>query len=137
MGIPERETKIPQNAWPRTNTPTNECNFISSSIMYRMGLPGGSVVKNLPANAGGRFKPGVGKIPWRRKWQPTPVFLPHSNSGKSHGQRSVRDYGPWGHERVRHNRVTEHTRNVPKAPKLRVLGAPSPDSPTLGGVLSG
>ena len=37
------------------------------------------VVKNLPANAGAsggpRFDPWVGKIPWRRKWQPTPVFL--------------------------------------------------------------
>ena len=32
-----------------------------------------------------RFEPWVGKIPWRRKWQPTPVFLP----GKSHGQRSL------------------------------------------------
>ena len=32
-----------------------------------------------------RFKPWVGKIPWRRKWQPTPVFLP----GKSHGQRRL------------------------------------------------
>ena len=31
------------------------------------------------------FDPWVGKIPWRRKWQPTPVFLP----GKSHGQRSL------------------------------------------------
>ena len=47
------------------------------------------VVKNLPANAGRlkghRFNPWVGKIPWRRAWQPTPVFLP----GKSHGQRSL------------------------------------------------
>ena len=33
------------------------------------------------------------KIPWIRKWQPTPVFLP----GKSHGQRSLEDYSPWGH----------------------------------------
>ena len=32
--------------------------------------------------------PGIGKIPWRRKWQPTPVFLP----GKSHGQRSLEVY---------------------------------------------
>ena len=31
------------------------------------------------------FDPWVGKIPWRRKWQPTPVFLP----GKAHGQRSL------------------------------------------------
>ena len=36
----------------------------------------GSVVKTLPANAGDRFSPWVGKIPWRRKGQPTPVFLP-------------------------------------------------------------
>ena len=34
----------------------------------------------------------VGKIPWRRKWQPTPVFWP----GKSHGQRSLKGYSPWG-----------------------------------------
>ena len=34
----------------------------------------------------------VRKIPWRRKWQPTPAFLP----GKSHGQRSLADYSPWG-----------------------------------------
>ena len=36
------------------------------------------------------FDPWVGKIPWRRKWQPTPVFL----SGKSHGQRSLVGYSP-------------------------------------------
>ena len=35
-----------------------------------------------------RFDPWVGKIPWRRKWQPTPVFLPR----KSHGQRSLAGY---------------------------------------------
>ena len=39
-----------------------------------------------------RFDPWVGKIPWRRKWQPTPVILP----GKSHGQSLV-GYSPWGH----------------------------------------
>ena len=38
------------------------------------------------------FDPQVGKIPWRRKWQPTPVFFP----GKSHGQRSLTGYSPWG-----------------------------------------
>ena len=36
--------------------------------------------------------PWVGKIPWRRKWYPTPVFLP----GKSHGQRNLAGYSPWG-----------------------------------------
>ena len=41
-----------------------------------------------------RFHPWVRKIPWKRAWQPTPVFLP----GKSHGQRSLMDYGPQSHK---------------------------------------
>jgi len=52
------------------------------------------VVKKLPANAGDvkrcRFSLWVGKIPWRRAWQPTPVFLPR----ESFGQRSLVGYGP-------------------------------------------
>ena len=52
----------------------------------------GSLIKNLPANAG-----DVGSIlgqddPWSRKWQPNPVFLP----GESHGQGSLAGYSPWG-----------------------------------------
>ena len=50
------------------------------------------VVKNSPANSRDVGSiPGMGRFPWRRKWQPTPVFLP----GKSHGQRSLVDYSPW------------------------------------------
>ena len=41
-----------------------------------------------------RFNPWVGKIPWRRVLQPTPVFLP----GKSHGQRSLAGCSPWSHK---------------------------------------
>ena len=67
-----------------------------------MDFPGGTVVKNPPANAGGTrdvgFHPWVGKIPWSRKWQPVPVFLP----GEFHEQRNLAGYSPWGH-RVRHN----------------------------------
>ena len=37
------------------------------------------------------FNPWVRKIPWRRKGQPTPLFLP----GKSHGQKSLVGYSPW------------------------------------------
>ena len=53
------------------------------------------VVKNPPANARdirdiSGFDPWVGKIPWRREWQPTLVFLP----GESHGQRSLVGYSP-------------------------------------------
>ena len=43
-----------------------------------------------------RSDPWVGKFPWSRKWQPTPVFLP----GKFHGQRSLVGYSPWGHKQL-------------------------------------
>ena len=61
-------------------------------IWSKKGFPGGTVVKNPPANAGDTadFDPCVRNIPWRRKWQPTPVFLP----GKSRGQRSLVGYSP-------------------------------------------
>ena len=56
-----------------------------------LGFPGSSGVKNLPANTGDTgFITWIEKIPWRRKWQPTPIFLP----GKSHGQRSLVGYSP-------------------------------------------
>ena len=53
------------------------------------GFPGSTVVKNLPANSGGKrcgFDPWVGKIPWNRKWKPTPVFL----------LENPMDRGAWG-----------------------------------------
>ena len=53
------------------------------------------LVKNLLAVQRPGFSPGVGKITWRRKWQPTPVSL----SGKSHGQRSLVGYSPWGRKK--------------------------------------
>ena len=49
-------------------------------------------VKNLPEVQEIRLNPWVGKIPWRREWLPTPVFLP----GEFHGQRSLVGYSPWG-----------------------------------------
>ena len=45
------------------------------------------------------FDPWVRNILWRREWQSTLVFLPE----KSHGQRSLVGYSPWGRKRVRHN----------------------------------
>ena len=47
------------------------------------------------------FDPWVGKIPWRRAWQPTPVFLP----GESHGQESLAGYSPWDRKKLD---TTEH-----------------------------
>ena len=59
------------------------------------GFPDGSVVKNPPADAGDAGSvPWGGKMPWRRKWQLTPVLLP----GKFNGQRSLVGYRPWGHK---------------------------------------
>ena len=54
----------------------------------------------------------VGKIPWRRKWQPTPILLPE----KSHGWRSLVGYSPWGC-RVRHDRATSQE---PYAPVMTI-----------------
>ena len=48
------------------------------------------------------FDSWVGKIPWRRKWQPTPVFLPR----ESHGQRSLVGYNLWGHKESDMTEVT-------------------------------
>ena len=64
------------------------------------------MIKNLPAiveDIRDGFHPLVGKIPWRRKWQPTPVFLP----GESHGQRNLVGYSPWGHEELDMTKGTE------------------------------
>ena len=68
--------------------------------MILVGFTGGSVVKNLPANAVdvGLVR-GLGRNPLSRKWQATPVFLP----GKSHGQRSLAGYSPWARKRIRHD----------------------------------
>ena len=66
-----------------------------------MGFPGSSVSKETTCNAiiflqcrRPGFDSWVRSISWRRKWQPTLIFLP----GKSHGQRSLAGYSPWGHK---------------------------------------
>ena len=73
--------------------------------------------KNPLTNAGdaggSRFDPWVGKMSWRRKWQPSPVISPE----KSHGQRSLVNYGPWGckdldmTEQLTFNYVVKHSLN--------------------------
>ena len=57
-----------------------------------LGFSGDSVVKNPPRMQETWVWSLVGKILWRRTWQPTPVFLPV----ESHGQRSLADFNPWG-----------------------------------------
>ena len=68
--------------------------FFSCIINFKKGFPGGTSGKELACQCRRhkrcRFDPLVRKIPWRRAWQPTPVFLP----GKSQGQRSPAGYSP-------------------------------------------
>ena len=74
---------IKWSSWKQTGLPRWLCGKESVRQRRRLG-----------------FNPWVGKIPWRRAWQPTPVFLP----GESHGQRSLVGYSPSiGSQRVRHN----------------------------------
>ena len=56
-----------------------------------------------------RFDPWVGKIPWRKKWQPTPVFLP----GKSYGQMCLAGYRPWRRKELDTTEATEHEHEYP------------------------
>ena len=56
-----------------------------------MDFPAGSDGKAFAYNGETQLDPWAGKIPWRRKWQPTQVLLP----GKSHRRRIVVDYSPW------------------------------------------
>ena len=77
-----------------------------SQHMIFWGFPGGTTGKKpifqRRRHKGYRFDPWIGKISWRRAWQPTPVFLP----GKSHGQRSLAGYSPWGRQELDTTEVT-------------------------------
>ena len=64
----------------------------------------------------------VGTIPWRRKWQPTPVFLP----GESHGQRSLAGYSAGGHRRARHNWATKQQQQQNRGPRSCKRLTPKP-----------
>ena len=71
------------------------------------------MVKNLPANARDirdGFNSWVRKIPWRRTWYPTPVFLP----GESHRQRSLAGYSPQGCKDLDTTEATWHTPHTKK-----------------------
>ena len=63
-------------------------------IQLPWGLSGKEFACQCRSNKRSGFNLWVGKIPWRRKWQPTPVFLP----GKF--QRSLAGCSPWGHKEL-------------------------------------
>ena len=71
--------------------------YLNEILAGLLGFPSGSVVKDPPDSVGDAR--GVGSIPGSREWQPTPVFLP----AKSHGQRSLAGYSPWGRKTLGQN----------------------------------
>ena len=79
---------------------------IKQGFYFYNGFPSGSSDKESTCQCRRlkrcEFNPWVGKIPWRRAWQPTPVVLP----GESHEQRSLVGYSPWGCKELG---VAEHT----------------------------
>ena len=79
---------------PDSDTPVGPGKAIIHSLsLCHLCFPSSAVVKNLSAVQKMQVQPPwVRKIPWRRKWQPTPVCLP----GESHGQRSLVAYSSWG-----------------------------------------
>ena len=82
------------------------CSRAAPTWMDLEGSPGGSSGKQPACQCRRHSRLGfvlwVRKIPWRRKWQPTPVFLP----GEFHRQKSLVDFSPWDHKEFD---ATEHT----------------------------
>ena len=105
-GVVESRTQLKwlstAHIWQRTPL---QC--IEMSSIINNGLPRWRSGKDSACQCRRRrrwgFDPWVGKIPCRRKWQPTPVFLPR----ESHGQRSLAGCSPWGCRRVKHDLVTK------------------------------
>ena len=88
--------------------------------MKNPGFLGGLVVKNPSVGQcrGRKFDPWVRKIPWRRKRQPTPVFMP----GKSHGQSGLAGDSPWGHKRIGYNLATKQQQKNHQGRKSSLSG---------------
>ena len=87
---------------------------------------GGSVMKESTYQCRrSGFDPWVGKIPWRRKWQPAPVCLP----GESHGRRSLVGYSPWGRktdttQQLYNNALSTHHPHNPPTPRGQKASCP-------------
>ena len=102
-GIESRSSALQADSLP-TEPPGKTTNYLRNGNQ-NWGFPGGTsgkehTCKSRKLKRSG-FNPWVRKIPWRREWQPTPVFL----SGKSHGQRILVGYNPWSLKRVGHDKI--------------------------------
>ena len=76
--------------------------FTNSTTMTYLVV---QIVKNLPAMQETRVQSLLWEIPWRRKKEPTLVFMP----GESHVQRKLADYSPWGHKESDMTEQITHT----------------------------
>ena len=97
----------------RRNQPTLNAFLLNfMEVQLFTGFPGSASGKELACQCRRckrhRFDPWVGKILWRREWQPTSVFL----SGEFHGQRSLEGYSPWGCKELDMTKVTWHAHTV-------------------------
>ena len=77
-----------------------------TTTLPEVGFPGGLDCKESACQCRRpSFNPWIGKIPRRREWQPTPIFL----SGEFHGHRSLAGYSPWGHKESDTTELLTHT----------------------------
>ena len=86
----------------------NHMNFWVSHCIQNLCSAGKEHARQCKRHKRHRFDPWAGKIPWRRKQQLTPVFLP----GKFHGERSLAGYSPWGRKEldsIEHMCMPTHT----------------------------
>ena len=102
-----RKEKLDAKAWMKTTRERRERKLVPETlILVYTGFPGVASWKEPACRCRGcnrrRFNPWVGKISWRRQWQPTLVVLP----GKSHGQRNLVRLQSMGSQRVGHDWVT-------------------------------
>ena len=100
-----------------------QCFLLEGGILPLRGFPGGASGKE-PASQCRRCKgcgldPCVGKLPWRRAWPPTPVFLP----GESHGQRSLGGCSPLGYKESDMTEVTWHMHTKGHQTKYKMLSS--------------
>ena len=90
-----RDQEVQQRSPQETLSGDCSSVHVKALLCFKGVFPKTRWVKNPPQcrrNRSRGFDPWVRKIPWRRKWPPTPVFLPE----KSHGQKSLESYSPWG-----------------------------------------
>ena len=98
--------------------PLSEVVIKTRSISPLVQFPSHNICLQCRRHKRSGLDPWIGRLPWRRAWQPTPVFLPE----ESHGQRSPAGNGPWGHKESDTTKATEHTQhttNKPTDPKVK------------------